>query len=227
LVSFLFGQISFAQETLNIRNASGEYDLTVQVKNCGGGEPDSLLDGCSGPGRVSIYRKGAKAPFQVLSLSAIEVYKGQLAYDPESAKESRKLYDDEYSFVFGDFNFDGMKDLAICNGRSGGYGSPSYTVYLFNGRVNKFVENKRLSKLTEDVYLGLFFVEAKKRLLVAFWKSGCCYHQTEKYRVVANRPVLVEKITEAVDDTGDFMVVTTRKLVDGKWVKRVRKEKVS
>jgi hypothetical protein len=25
----LFGQISLAQETFNIRNASGEYDLTV------------------------------------------------------------------------------------------------------------------------------------------------------------------------------------------------------
>jgi hypothetical protein len=224
---FLFDRISFAQETLNIRNASSEYDLRVQVKDCGSGASDNLSDRCSGPGRVSVYRKGAKAPFQVLRLSSVEIYKDQLAYDPELAKKSRKIYDDEYSFIFGDFNFDGAKDLAICNGRNGGYGAPSYTVYLFNSGVNKFIENKRLSDLTEGIYLGLFFVESKKRLLVAFWKSGCCYHQTEKYRVVANRPVLVEKITEAVDDTGDFMVVTTRKLVNGKWVKRVRKEKIS
>jgi hypothetical protein len=227
LMLFLFDRISFAQETLNIRHASGEYDLKVQVKGCGSGASDNLSDRCSGPGRVSVYRKGAKAPFQVLSLTAIDILQGQLAYDPEVAKKSRKLYDEEYSFIFGDFNFDSAKDLAICNGRNGGYGAPSYTVYLFDSGVNKFVENKRLSKLTEGVYLGLFFVESKKRLLVALWKSGCCYHQTEKYRVVDNRPVLVEKITEAHDDTGDFMLVTTRKLVNGKWVKRVRKEKIS
>ncbi len=223
LMVFLIERIFFAQETINIRNASAEYDLTVQVKECGGDE--SLPDKCVGPGRVSIYRKGAKAPFQVLSLPAIEIYKDQLAYDPESAEESRKLYDDEYGFIFGDFNFDGMKDLAICNGRNGGYGAPSYTVYLFNRRVNKFVEDKRLSMLTEDGHLGLFFVEAKKRLLVAFVKSGCCYHVTEKYSVVANRPVLVETIIE--DGTkGEFMVTTTRKLVNGKWVKRVRRERL-
>jgi hypothetical protein len=149
-----------------------------------------------------------------------------MTYDPEVAKGPRKLYDDEYSFIFDDFNFDGLKDLAICNGRNGGYGAPSYSVYLFNGRTNRFVESKRLSKLTEEVYLGLFFADAKRKLLVAYWKSGCCFHQTEKYRVVADRPVPVEKITEAVDDSGDFMIVTTSRLVNGAWVKKVRKEKI-
>jgi hypothetical protein len=226
LILFLFGRISYAQETIEIKNASSEYDLKVQVKACGGEEQDNQPDKCGGPGRVSIYRKGAKTPFQVLSLSAIEIDKGQLAYDPELARESRKIYDDEYSFIFGDFNFDGMKDLAVCNGRNGGYGAPSYNVYLFNSGTNRFIENRRLSELTEGVYLGLFFVDAKKRLLVAFSKSGCCYHETEKYHVVANRPVLVEKITEEVNDDGDFMVITTRRLVNGRWVKRVRKEKI-
>jgi len=223
LILALFDRISFSQEPLDIRirDASREYDLAVQVKDCGGDD-----EKCSGPGSVSIYRKGAKAPFQILSLSAIEIYQDRLAYDPELTGKARKPDDAGYSsFIFGDFNFDGMKDLAICTGKNGGYGSQSYTVYLFNSRVNKFVENKRLSKLTEDIYIGFFSVEAKKKLLVAFWKSGCCFHQTEKYRVVANRPVLVEEIIE--DGTGgEFMVTTSRKLVNGKWVKRVRKEKL-
>jgi hypothetical protein len=48
------------------------------------------------------------------------------------------------------------------------------------------------------------------------------------YRVVRNRPVLVEKVIEEAsgeDATGDGVVVTTRKLVNGKWIKRVRKKK--
>jgi len=223
LILFLFDRISFAQKTLNVRNASTEYDLAVQVKDCG-----SEDDQCSGPGRVSIYRKGVKAPFQVLSLSAIEVYKDRLAFDPELTKKARKPNDDRYSsFIFGDFNFDGMKDLAICNGRNGGYGGQSYTVYLFNRRMNKFVENRQMSELTEASVSGLFSVEAKQRLLVVLGKSGSRYHQTEKYRVVANRPVLVEEIIYDLGETGGFTVVTTRKLVNGKWVKRVRKKKSS
>jgi hypothetical protein len=226
LMLSLFDWISFAQETFNIRNASSEYDLKVQVKDCGSGASDNLYDRCSGPGRVSVYRKGAKAPFQVLSLSAIEVYKDRLAFDPELTKKARKPNDDRYSsFIFGDFNFDGMKDLAICNGTNGGYGGQSYTVYLFNSRMNKFVENRQMSELTEASVSGLFSVEAKQRLLVVLGKSGSRYHQTEKYRVVANRPVLVEEIIYDLGDSEDFTVVTTRKLVNGKWVKRERKVK--
>ena len=221
LMLFLFDSISFAQETLNIRNASTEYDLTVQVKDCSRED-----DQCSGPGRVTVYRKGAKAPFQVLSLSAIDVYKDRLAFDPGLTKKARKPNDDRYSsFIFGDFNFDGMKDLAICNGTNGGYGAQSYTVYLFNSRMNKFDENRQMSELTEAGCTGLFSVEAKERLLVVMGKSGSRYHQTEKYRVVANRPVLVEEIIYDLGDSEDFTVVTTRKLVNGKWVKRERKVK--
>jgi len=46
------------------------------------------------------------------------------------------------------------------------------------------------------VYFGLFLVDPKKKLLLAFSKSGCSYHETEKYKVVNNRPVLVEEIIE-------------------------------
>lgn len=179
---------------------------------------------CSGAARISLYRKGTTSPFQILTLPAIEVYKDQLAYNPEIDKKQRKLYDDEYSFIFGDFNFDGKEDLAVCNGRGGGYGAPSYNVYLYSGRSEKFVENKGLSRLTEG-YLGLFFVDQEKKQLVAFSKSGCCYHETEKYKVADNKPILVEKTVE--DATGGrVVVITNRKLINGKWVKRVRREKL-
>jgi hypothetical protein len=132
-----------------IRNASREYNLVVQVEACGGENQDHDSNNRSGVAHISIYRKGAKFPFQVLNLSNVEVYKDTIVYDPETNEKPRLLYEEEYSFVFDDFNFDGNKDLAICNGRNGGYGGPSYNVYLFNRQTNKFIENKMLSRLTE------------------------------------------------------------------------------
>ena len=224
LILVLNCQISLAQETFKIANASRHYDLMVQVE-AGGGERN-LPNVSSGAARVSLYRKGAKSPFQILNLENVEIDKDQTAYNPEINKKLRKLYDDEYSFIFGDFNFDGKEDLAICNGRNGGYGAPSYNVFLYNSGSSKFVENKRLSRLTEETCLGLFFVDPQKRQLITFSKSGCCYHETRRYRVANNRPVLVEKTVEAVDGAGDFMVTTTRSLINGGWIKRVRRERM-
>lgn len=221
LLLLLCGRVSFAQETLEVKNVLRDYDLTVRVKNCGD-DPNV----CSGAARVSVSRKGAGVPLQVLSLPNVEIYRDTVAHNPQMSTKPRELYAEEYSFIADDFNFDGKEDLAVCNGRNGGYGGPSYTVFLFNPRSNRFVENKKLSELAEGVYLGLFFVDAKKKQLVAFSKSGCCYHETEKYKVVANRPVLVEEIIEdAMGGTG-FVVITTKRLVKGRWVKRVQREKI-
>jgi hypothetical protein len=221
LVLLLAAQVLSAQETFKIQNASREYDVLVQVASCGGAEQNNDPNNCSGAARVSLYRKGAKSPFQVLRLPNVEIYKDTIAYNPKINEKPRGLYEEEYSFVFQDFDFDGRDDLAICNGRNGGYGGPSYNVYLFNNRLRQFVENRRLSKLTEDKYLGLFLIEPKKRRLLAFSKSGCCYHETEVYKVLNGRPILVEK--EIEDATGETVVVTTRKLIKGKWVKSVRR----
>ena len=219
----------FAQQTFEIKSSSAGYDIDFNIDKCDEERKRTSPSVCEGPGRVSIYRKGATVPFQVLNFKNLEVSQDQLAYNSEIDKRERQLYDDEYSFIFGDFNFDGNEDLAICTGRNGGYGAPSYSVYVYNVKSKQFVENLRLTKLTEGAYLGLFFIEPKKSQLVAHSKSGCCYHETEFYRVVSNKPVLVERVIEEAsgsDDTGYVVVVTTRKLVKGKWVKRVRKKKV-
>ena len=224
-------QFSRADETIRLANASKKYDLEVRVKECGGGEQDGDPNTCAGPARVNLYRKGAKTPFQVLRMPNVEIYRDTLAHNPSMSEKPRGLYAEEYGFVFDDFNFDGEEDLAVCNGRNGGYGGPSYTVFIFDRRAGKFAESRSLSRLAEGVYLGLFFVEKKERRLVAFSKSGCCYHETEKYKMVHNRPVLVEKITEQSSSGDDpkyyEVLVTTRRLVNGRWVKRTRKEKIA
>jgi hypothetical protein len=216
-----------AQETFNINSSSALYDVKVTIDKCDPEEKRLDPGNCTGPGRVSIYKKGSTSPFQILKLKNIEINKEQIAYNSKVNKDSRALYDDEYSLIFGDFNFDASEDVAVCNGRNGGYAAPSYNVYLYNKHSQRFAENVRFSRLTEG-YLGLFFVDAKKRQLTAYSKSGCCYHETDVFKVVNNRPVLVEKVIEEASgsDTDGYVVrVTTRKLVGGRWVKRVSKRK--
>ncbi len=219
-----------AEETLRIENASKRYELEVRVEGCGGAERHGDDNNCNGPARVHIYRKGARTPFQVLRLRNLELYKDTAAYSPETNAKPRGLYAEEYTFVFQDFDFDGEEDLAVCNGRDAGYGGPSYNVYLFDRRSRRFVENRRLSELTEGPYLGLFFPDPKRKLLSAHSKSGCCYHETEFYRLVRGRPVLVEKVIEDATLEGGagegFVLVTTRRRVGGRWVVKRRREKL-
>ena len=214
-----------AQKTFELTGSSTAYDVKVSIDKCDEEESRDNPSICSGPGKVSLYRKGSSAPFQVLDLKELEIDSEQTAYNSKINKSERKLYDDEYSVIFDDFNFDGSEDLAICNGRNGGYGAPSYNVYLYDKKSKRFAENVKLSRLTEGAYLGLFFIEPKKQQLTAFSKSGCCYHETEVYKVINNRPVLVEKTVEDAT-SAKTVVITTRKLVGGKWVKRVRREKI-
>jgi len=217
------GALCCAQQTFHVRNVSASYDVDITIETC-----DEKQNDCSGPGQVVLYRSGSTSAFQTLKLTNIELAKDQIAYTAQGAKP-RSLYDDSYSLVFEDFNFDGIEDLAIRNGNNGGYGGPSYTVYLYNVKLNRFVENVSLSKLAEGGYLNLFFVDQKKKRLEAYSKSGCCYHQTDIFKLRNNKPFLVERVmedAEGTDDTGYIVTTTTKTLVNGKWVKRVRRKKV-
>lgn len=219
-----------AAETLRVENASKKYELEVSVAGCGGPERLDSENNCDGPARVQIYRKGTKTPFQVLHLPNLELYKDTAAYSPETSAKPRGIYAEEYTFVFEDFDFDGEEDLAVCNGRNGGYGGPSYNVYLFDRTRKRFVENRRLSQLTEGAYLGLFFRDPKRKRLSVHSKSGCCYHETEVYSLVRGRPVMVEKETEEVTatDREDELLVTTttKKRVGRRWLVKTKREKV-
>jgi len=232
LLAFASAQSARAQDSVKSGEAksggaSSKYDVSVLPGACGASKRDDAgADEDTVPARVQIYRKGSKSPFQVLCLPSVWVNREQFAYSPKTAGKQRALYDDEYSVVFDDFNFDGLEDLAVCNGRNGGYGAPSYNVYLFSKSAGKFVENRKLSDLAGEGYLGLFFPDPKRRTLTALSKSGCCYHETDVYKVVGDRPVLVEKTIEDATVGGGYVMVTTRKRVGRRWVVRKKREKM-
>lgn len=223
-VCLLIPRQALSLETIRITEASDKYDFEVNVEGCGGESRNNEPNHCSGKARIGVFKKGEKTPFQFLSLTNIEFRKDSAAHNPKKDGESSGVYGQEYGLVSEDFNFDGHRDLAMCNGRTGGYGGPSYTIFLFDNKSLRFVENKQLSRLTDAPGLGLFVADTENKQLVVHAKSGCCYHETKKFRVLNNKPVLVEKVAD--DSTGDIRVVTTEKLIKGKWSKSVKREQL-
>ena len=136
------------------------------------------------------------------------------------------LYDNQSVIDIGDFNFDGMEDVAICNGANGSCGMPSYNIYLSSKAAKKFVYNAAFTKLGR--HLGMFSVDLKKKTIETFDKSGCCWHITERYSVVKGRPVKVfEEVEDATIADETKVKITTKTLVAGRWktsVKYVKRE---
>jgi hypothetical protein len=198
---------------------SSKFDLKVVVR----GQPDpgdpNLI---SGPATVEIYRKGKTNPFQKLEMANLMLSKDQRAVEA-IGKANPSEPDNEYSFVFADFNFDNRQDLAICNGNHSGYGLPSYDVFLYDPKLHKFVKSGPFSKLAQE-HLGLFVVNPKRKSLTVSDKSGAAWHETTVYRVKKNLPVLIERITD--DATGAKEVITDRRQVGSRWVVRVTRRAI-
>jgi hypothetical protein len=194
-----------AQKTFELKNASKYFDVKVRVAKC----DDEY---CSGRASFSFYKKGSSTPYQVIDLPNTEVQLG----GGKPLVNDTLLYDEQSVINVDDFNFDGMEDVAICTGTNGSYGMPSYNIYLSSRSAGKFVYNASLSKLGS--HLGMFTVDKNSKTLETFDKSGCCWHITERYKVVNERPVKIfEEVEDATDPNGKKVKVTTKRLEAGKW----------
>ena len=208
--------ICFSQKKFVVKNGSKIYDAVIAVANCEEGT-------CSGKGTVTLTRKSDKSVLQVLKSD-------DLYFDVDSASgpsvNTVELYGEQSPLIFDDFNFDGSEDLAIRNGNNGGYGGPSYDVYVFNITSKKFVLSKKLTELVTE-NLGMFQVDKKRQRLITYSKSGCCWHLTSEYAVIPGKGL--QKVAETEEDAtqgdGETVIVTHRTFVNNKWVEKVKKYK--
>jgi len=210
----LLAGAAFAQESkFEIKNASKIYNVKLTVEKC----DDQRL--CEGAAVFTLNKKGQTAPFQVIRLENTSFY---LEDDGTPLVNETLLYDKQSVLSFGDYNFDGIDDISLRDGNNSGYGGPSYQIYLYSPKARKFVLNAGLTTLGQE-NLGMFEVDKKKKILTTFSKSGCCWHKTEQYTVVANRPV---KIFEEVEDASiadeERVKITTRRRVKGRWKTTVK-----
>lgn len=202
----VFSSSAFAQKTFDLKDASKYFNIKVTVVKC-----DDMY--CEGKATFSFYKKGATRPYQVINLPDTSI---QLDDSGDALVNTTTLYDKQSVVNIDDYNFDGMDDVAICNGTNGSYNGPSYNVYLSNKATKKFVLDRAFTKLAS--HLGMFTVDKTEKTLETFDKDGCCWHITERYEVVAGKP---RKIFEETEDgrIADLtkIRITTKKLVSGKW----------
>ena len=212
IVLFLFLPASLlAQHEFEITNASKFFDIKITVAGCENGF-------CRGRSRFAFFKKGLRRPYQTIDHENTLI---QLDDDGLPPVNINLLYDTQSVVHIGDFNFDGMEDVAICDGDNGSYGGPSYRVYLSSRKAGKFLFDEAFTKL--GYHLGMFTVDAKEKRLRIFDKSGCCWHVTEEYAVVRGRPVKVFREVEdaTIPDEAKVKIVT-RRLLNGKWKETVR-----
>lgn len=181
-----FDPASIKEDRYTDKSRFFDFIVRMQPRDPGGNE---------GPGRVLVFKKGAAAPFQTITIDNI------CDYDV---------------IEVGDFNFDGHEDLAIQNGNGGGYGSPSYDVYLFSPTQASFKFSKPFSELAGRS-LDFFHLDVARKRLSTSMKSGCCYHETDEFEVTNNRPVPVSRVVEDATKEEGYVYVSHQQMVNGKW----------
>lgn len=216
-ILFLFSSAVFAQKTFLLKSASKNFDVKIEISSC---EEDT----CEGEATIFLSRKGRKQIFQKIEMANVFL---ELGRDQKPTANLIELYGDNNSgIIFDDYNFDGIEDLAIRNGNNGVYGGPSYDVHLFSKTKNRFVENASLTELASD-NLGMFTIDKKAKTIETFTKSGCCWHQTTRYKIVNNKPKKVYVLTEDVMNAGENEITTTEILMpNGKWKKTSKIRKI-
>ena len=215
ILLLLFCSAAFAQHRFDIKNASKDFDVRIEVAKCDN-------DICEGAATFTLFKKGESKPFQIFRLANTTFL---LNKDKNPSVNRTLLYDEQSAVNFGDYNFDGKEDLALCDGTNGGYGMPSYRVYLFSTQRRRFINSPALTRLAHGESLGMFEVDAGKRVLRTFAKSGCCYHVTREFSVVNNSPrKVLEVIEDATIPDEKKVKVTTRKFVNGRWRTQVKYE---
>ena len=197
-----------AQVKFEVKSASKFYDVEIEVEGC----EDKI---CEGPVTFTLFKKNHLSPFQVFKLSDTSFMLGE--NDQPSANITR-LYDEQSAVNFSDYNFDGVEDLSLCDGRNGGYGMPSYQIYLYLPQAGRFILSEEFTELSQTGRLGMLERDARRKRLRTFSKSGCCLHMTEEFVVVNNRPKKVLEIVEDATIADEKRVkITTKSLVGGRW----------
>lgn len=117
-------------------------------------------------------------------------------------------YGEQSVLIFDDFNFDGKKDLALKTGNYSCYSGPSYNIYLATG--SGFVYSDEFSELAHN-NCGMFGVDTDRKLIYTMSKSGCCYHENSRYRMVDGVPALYDSVIDQVSfpEFEDFYYIST------------------
>ncbi|OUM09480.1 hypothetical protein BW686_01530 [Pseudomonas syringae] len=175
------------RETYTVQDFSDRYRATLDIS--AGGDVFR-------PGVISVYDKASGA--ELLRVRSDELVLGT---DPKTGKVKANVHELPYGeqsvLIYQDFNFDGIKDLALMDGQNSCYHGPSYQVFL--GTSGGFRHSDSFTQLAQN-NCGLFSVDEKARKIETMTKDGCCWHQMSTYTVRDGEPVL--ETQTVLDHTG-------------------------
>jgi hypothetical protein len=202
---------AFAGHSFLIKDASKTFDVKIEIDRC---EDDV----CDDKATVSLTKKNQTQIFQKFEMA--EMY---LRFDTGKTLNGGTIElgrDEYYGVSFADFNFDGTEDLEIANGLYAPYGGASSDVFLFSKAAGKFAKHAGLSDLaSENMSVE---INKKGRYIETFTKSGCCWHQTARYKFAGNRLIKIYVFTEDGAVGGGKVRLTTETRV-GKRCKKTTK----
>jgi hypothetical protein len=181
LLALLFGAVYIhAQNTFVVENFSPNFFGKIFIAD---------TSEVFSKGWIAVYEK--KSNQQIIKVTsdelALSLHDGKLL-----ANIKQMPYGEQSLIMYEDYNFDGKKDFAICDGQNSCYHGPSFNIYL--ATKNGFSFNENFTKLAQD-FCGMFQVDAKNKQLNTMTKDGCCWHQFTSYKIVNNypQPILIDE----------------------------------
>lgn len=184
LIPIFTTTLSFAQKEFTVDNFSKQYYGKIQISD---------TSEVFSKGWVAIYdRKTNKQLIKVTSDElALTLHEGKAIANVKSLP-----YGEQSLIMYDDFNFDGKKDFAVCDGQNSCYHGPSFKIYLAS--ANGFLYSKEFTRLAQE-YCGMFNIDHEAKRIHTMTKSGCCWHEFSEFAVVNNKPKAVKILTAAQD----------------------------
>ncbi|UYB52058.1 hypothetical protein OCJ37_19130 [Xanthomonas sp. AM6] len=186
-----------ARRSYEVQDFSERFRATLEVEDSGE---------VFRPGVVRVFARGSATPL-------IEVASPELVLDTDAKGGKAKAnvhqlpYGEQSVLIYDDFNFDGIKDLALMDGQNSCYHGPSYQVYV--GTADGFAPSPAFTELAQS-NCGLFQVDAQARELHTMTKSGCCWHQFAVYTVRGGEPLLEREVVEDATGAASGLAQETR-----------------
>lgn len=116
-------------------------------------------------------------------------------------------YGEQSLIMYEDFDFDGVKDFAIKDGNTSGYGGPSFQIYL--DKKGKLIHHEGLTELAHD-YLGMFYVNNKNKTIETMSKSGAAWHSYSTFKIINGKVILTNLIEEDARYYPFFIIEETK-----------------
>lgn len=116
---------------------------------------------------------------------------------------------DQGVVVLDDFNFDDIKDLALCKFFSSK--GPSYSIFVFSDSTYNL--DSALTEIIENSQ-GNYNLDYNSKTISTMSSGGCCWHSFSTYKFINGVAKPQSMTIEEVDIA--FKITTTKKWVDGK-----------